>query len=144
LTGNCLASVSSAATNLCTITGTTDERIGTDDRRGYLEVENLNLGQSVVSSINGNTFFAREPAVGGASNTIAVVIRDQAGNMGYATNDVFVSATTGGTTSSSSCAYDTSERLAEIVFDREDATTQGFVYAYDPANGRIAGVSNEE
>jgi RHS repeat-associated protein len=41
-----------------------------------------------------------------------------------------------------SSAYDAAERLTEIIADREDATTQRFIYSYNPENGRIASVSN--
>ncbi len=39
-------------------------------------------------------------------------------------------------------AYDAAERLTDIVSDREDATAQRFVYAYNPENGKVVSVSN--
>ncbi|MEE9368506.1 MAG: RHS repeat-associated core domain-containing protein, partial [Pontiella sp.] len=107
-TGNRLESSETAATNTIRISGNASELIGNDPRWGSLEITNLTAGVSVVPGINGTSFHATIPVVTGTTNNLIAAIRDQAGNMGYATNAVFANAfPTGGTSSISSYAYNT-------------------------------------
>lgn len=92
-TGNRLAYTTTHATNLLTITGTSNERIGTDDRWGELYVTNLTAETSVVPSVNGNQFYADLPAIEGVTNLVVSAIRDRAGNMGYSTNAFYLPVT---------------------------------------------------
>jgi RHS repeat-associated protein len=92
-TGNRLAYTTTHATNLLTITGTSNERIGTDDRWGELYVTNLTAETSVVPSVNGNQFYADLPAIEGVTNLVVSAIRDRAGNMGYSTNALYMPIT---------------------------------------------------
>ena len=88
--GNRLASTTAqAATNSLFVSGTANELIGTDERWGELWITNWTSGASAIPSVNGNTFFAELPALAGQTNTLHVAIPDRAGNMGYATTDVY-------------------------------------------------------
>ncbi|MEA2067727.1 MAG: RHS repeat-associated core domain-containing protein, partial [Verrucomicrobiota bacterium] len=111
--GNRLSSASTTTNTTLFVSGTASEFIGTDERWGELWITNHATGAGSVPSVNGNAFFAELPALGNATNTIVAAIRDHAGNMGYATNDVFVSSA-GGTSSSSSYAYDTAGCLTNL------------------------------
>ncbi len=113
-TGNRLASSSSTSNSTLLISGFANEPIGLDDRWGELWVSNLTVNAGVVPSINGYNFFAEVPTLGNSTNTIVAAIRDAAGNMGYATNHVFVPLSAGGASSTSSYAYDTAGCLTNM------------------------------
>lgn len=109
------SSETTALTNSLFVSGQASEPIGTDNRWGSLSVSNLTSGASVVPSVNGNSFFANIPAVSGSTNTIIAAIRDRAGNMGYATNAVFVPSTDFTDGEDCSYAYDAAGCLTNIV-----------------------------
>jgi len=103
--GNRLASTTvQAATNTLFVSGTANEPIGTDPRWGEIWITNLTAGAGGFPSVNGNSFFAELPALAGQTNTLHIAIPDQAGNMGYATTDVFVPSA-GSTPTTSSYSY---------------------------------------
>ena len=107
------STTTTAVTNSLFISGSANELIGTDNRWGTLSVSNLTSGVSVIPSVNGNTFAVEVPSIGNVTNIIVAAIRDRAGNVGYSTNDVFVSSS-GGTTSSSSYSYDAAGCLTNL------------------------------
>ena len=113
--GNRLASSSvAAATSSLFVSGSSSENIGTDDRWGELYVSNMTAGAAVVPSVSGNGFYATVPALAGQTNTVVAAIRDTAGNMDYVTKDYWVPVSSGGTTASSSYAYDAAGCLTNL------------------------------
>ena len=150
--GNRLDSSSVAATNLLFVSGSANELIGTDPRWGELWITNMTSGASVVPSVNGNSFFAEIPAMAGQTNALHVAIRDRAGNMGYATTDLYAPSA-GGTTSSSSYQYDAAGCLTNlngtsIGWDERyrlsnvDGTSSSIEYEYDVQGRRASRIEN--
>jgi RHS repeat-associated protein len=96
-TGNKLASWTATSTNnfvslrVLRVEGHSSEAIGTDDRWGQLYVSN---SVAVVPDINGTNFSIDAFTVGLGTQTVVAAIRDQAGNVGYATNEFFLSVVT--------------------------------------------------
>ena len=77
--GNRLASTSTQpATNTLFVAGTANEPIGTDPRWGEIWITNLTTGAGAIPSVNGNTFYAEVPAIGGQTNILHVAIPDKA------------------------------------------------------------------
>lgn len=97
--GNRQASWSAASTNdflstrILRVQGYSSETIGTDNRWGHLYVSN---SMAVTPDINGTNFSIDAFTVGLGTQTVVAAIRDQAGNMGYATNQIFLSVITNG------------------------------------------------
>lgn len=152
--GNRLASSSVTATNLLFVSGSANELIGTDPRWGELWITNMTSGAFVVPSVNGNSFFAEIPAMTGQTNALHVAIRDRAGNMGYATTDLYAPAA-GGTTSSSSYQYDaagcmTNLNGASIGWDERyrltnvDGASSSIEYEYDVLNRKTARIEGTD
>jgi len=113
--GNRLASTSAqAATNTLFVSGSADELIGTDPLWGEIWITNLTTGAGAIPSVNGSTFFAEVPALGGQTNTLHVAIPDKAGNMGYTTNDFWVPSVSGGVPASASYAYNATGCLTNL------------------------------
>lgn len=89
--GNRLASWSATSTDqfeagrLWDIAGYSSETIGTNDRFGVLWVSNT---VAVTPEVSGTNFTVDALVVGSGSQQIVAAIRDEAGNMGYATNTV--------------------------------------------------------
>jgi RHS repeat-associated protein len=97
--GNRLASWSATSTNdflskrTLRVQGYSSEAIGTDNRWGQLYVSN---SVTVAPTVNGTNFSIDAFTVGMGTQTVVAAIRDQAGNMGYATNEFFLSVVTNG------------------------------------------------
>jgi RHS repeat-associated protein len=68
-----------------------DRIIGTDNRWGQLYVSNT---VAVPPAVNGTNFSIEAFTVGMGTQTVVAAIRDQAGNMGYATNTIFLTVVT--------------------------------------------------
>jgi RHS repeat-associated protein len=149
--GNRLLSITTEAlTNTLYITGSSSERIGTDNRWGALWVSNLTAGASTVPSVNGRDFFAALPAVAGMSNSVHAAIRDPAGNMGYAGKDFWVDGTAsdaehatrhfgyntaGCMTNGSDCFLEWDERYRLIAVTSGSAVVN---YSYDVLGRRVS------
>jgi RHS repeat-associated protein len=74
------------------VAGYSTEAIGLDEWWGRLWVE---TGTRIKPTVSGTNFTARDlPVVPGATQTVVAAIRDGAGNMGYATNRLFVGVAT--------------------------------------------------
>ena len=150
-TGNRLASSSSASNSTFFVSGSSSEPIGSDNRWGTLSVSNLTTGASVVPGVNGASFYAEVPILGNATNTLVAAIRDQAGNMGYATNDVFVPLSGGSGSTPTAYGYDSAGCLtningASLEWDERYRLTRYVVpplggsleYAYDVLGRRVS------
>lgn len=98
-TGNRLASWSATSTNsfedfrTLRVEGHSSEPIGTDNRWGQLYVSN---SVAVTPEISGTNFSIEAFTVGIGTQNVIAAIRDQAGNVGYATNEIFLSVVTNG------------------------------------------------
>jgi RHS repeat-associated protein len=94
--GNRLDSWSAVFTNNleADVSGTSSETIGTDDRWGELWVSNLTAQVGMKPQLDGMNFFANKVAMEPGTNEFVAAIRDEAGNMGYATNTVVHSVVT--------------------------------------------------
>jgi RHS repeat-associated protein len=96
-TGNRLASWDATSTNVfesfrtLEVRGSSSEPIGTDNRWGQLWVSN---SVAVTPDVNGTNFSIEAFTVGMGTQTVVAAIRDQAGNVGYATNEIFISVVT--------------------------------------------------
>ena len=152
-TGNRLASSTTATNATLFVSGTADEPIGTDPRWGDLYITNLTSGSSAVPGVNGKKFYAGVPSMPAATNTLVAAIRDVAGNMGHATNEVFVGAATGGAQASATYDYDAAGCLTNLngvslewderyrLVEVDDASS--FVqYEYDVLGRRAARIEN--
>jgi len=99
-TGNRLTSWSATSTNdfsdlrTLRVEGYSSETIGTDNRWGELYVSN---SVAVTPDISGTNFSIDAFTIGIGTQQIVAAIRDQAGNMGYATNEIFLTMITNGT-----------------------------------------------
>ena len=97
--GNRLASWDATSTNdfasfrTLEVRGCSSEPIGTDSRWGQLYVSN---SVAVTPDINGTNFSIAAFTVGMGAQKVVAAIRDQAGNMGYATNEIFLTVVTNG------------------------------------------------
>ncbi len=89
--GNRLASWSSSTTDdyevgrLWDVAGHSSENVGTNDRYGVLSVSNV---VTVTLDYSGTNFTADAFPIGSGTQEVVAAIRDDAGNMGYATNTV--------------------------------------------------------
>lgn len=94
--GNRLASWNASFTNnvVVDVRGTSSETIGTDDRWGELWVSNLTAQVGTKPQADGTSFLANNVAMQPGTNVYVAAIRDEAGNMGYATNTVVYSVVT--------------------------------------------------
>jgi RHS repeat-associated protein len=96
-TGNSLSSWSATSTNgfksfrTLEVRGSSSEPIGTDNRWGHLYVSN---GVAITPEISGTNFWVDGFVTGLGTQTVVAAIRDQAGNMGYATNEIFLTVVT--------------------------------------------------
>jgi RHS repeat-associated protein len=135
------------------IEGYSNEPIGQDDRWGTLWVSNALM--KVTPEIEGTNFWVETMDFPMGTQSVVAAIRDEAGNMGYATNTIFLSVITNGvyTYNSAGCLtnvllrgveYSSERRLAwndryELVTvaggDDPGKTEQ---YKYDAAGRRIA------
>lgn len=112
--GNRLASWSATSTNdflskrAVRVEGHSSEAIGTDDRWGQLWVSN---SVAVVPEISGTNFWIDSFVTGLGTQTVVAAIRDQAGNVGYATNETFLTVVTNG-----SYAYNSAGCLTHIAY----------------------------
>ncbi len=113
-TGNRLASSTATATNTYFVSGTSSETIGTDDTWGTLYISNLTANTAVVPDVNGSSFSAEVPVLGDCTNTLVVAIRDEAGNMGYATNHLWVGDFTTESSEAQSFGYDSAGCLTNL------------------------------
>ena len=97
--GNRLASWSASFTNnlMADVRGTSSETIGTDDRWGELWVSNLTAQAGVKPQADGTSFLANNVTMQMGTNEFVAAVRDEAGNMGYATNTVVYSVVTNAT-----------------------------------------------
>lgn len=148
-TGNRLATTTaSPLTNSLFISGQANEPIGTDNCWGQLYITNLTLGASVIPSVNGSTFSAEIPCFGNATNTIVCAIGDCAGNVGYATNHVFVPVAQGSATSAA-FEYDAAGCLTNLNgmtlgwderyrLTRVDETSSLVSHTYDILDRRVS------
>ncbi len=73
------------------------EPIGTDDCWGELWVSNFTAQVGTKPQADGTSFLANNIAMQMGTNEFAAAIRDEAGNMGYATNTVVYSVVTDAT-----------------------------------------------
>lgn len=73
------------------VEGHSSEAIGTDNRWGQLYVSNT---VAVTPEISGTNFWIDGFTVGMGTQTVVAAIRDQAGNVGYATNEIFLTVVT--------------------------------------------------
>ncbi len=89
-TGNLLASTKTIYA--IDYQGTSSEPIGTDIRWGELWVSNAAAQAGYVPRIDGGSFWIDDLALVPGTNRLVAAIRDQAGNMGFATNTVYLSA----------------------------------------------------
>jgi RHS repeat-associated protein len=95
--GNRLASWSAVSTNeflskrTMRVEGHSSETIGTDNRWGQLYVSN---SVAVTPEISGTNFWVDGFVTGLGTQQVVAAIRDQAGNVGYATNEFFLSVVT--------------------------------------------------
>ena len=147
--GNRLASTTAqAATNTLFVSGSVNELIGTDERWGELWITNWTSGATAIPSVNGHSFFAELPAMAGQTNSLHVAIPDRAGNMGYATTDVYAPSA-GAAPSTSSYSYNEAGCLTNLngvslEWDERyrlvnvDAASSRIAYAYDVLNRRIS------
>ena len=150
--GNRLASTSAqAATNTLFVTGSANELICTDERWGEIWITNWTSGATAIPSVNGHSFFAEILATPGQTNTLHVAIPDRAGNMGYATTDVYAPSA-GAAPSTSSYSYNEAGCLTNlngVVLDWDerdrlvnvDAASSRIAYEYDVLNRRISRTS---
>jgi RHS repeat-associated protein len=98
--GNRLASWSAASTNdflskrTLRVQGYSSEAIGTDNRWGQLYVSN---SVAVTPETSGTNFWIDGFVTGLGTQQVVAAIRDQAGNMGYATNEFCLTVVTNGT-----------------------------------------------
>ena len=98
--GNRLDSWSVASTAgfdpLCSrpVAGTSSEPVGTDDRWGQLWVSNSATQVSVTPQIEGSCFVTDPIFFNAGTQQISVAIRDQAGNVGYDTQNVMLTVVT--------------------------------------------------
>ena len=96
--GNRLASWSvaeAALTGRVDVAGHSSKPIGTDDDFGLLEVRGN--GEPVTPTVSGPNFVAYGVSVGQGTQQVVAAIRDQAGNMGFATNTICMTVVTNGT-----------------------------------------------
>jgi RHS repeat-associated protein len=97
--GNRLASWSATSANnflsarTMRVQGHSSEPIGTDSRWGQLYVSNT---VAVVPNVNGTNFWVNSFVTGLGAQKVVAAIRDQAGNVGYATNEIFLTVVTNG------------------------------------------------
>ena len=142
------ASSSSAATNTLFVSGSANELIGTDERWGELWITNWTSGAGSIPSVNGNSFFAELPALAGQTNALHVAIPDRAGNMGYATTDVYAPSA-GAAPSTSSYSYNEAGCLTNLNgvsldwderyrLTRVDDASSFVAYEYDVLNRRTS------
>lgn len=119
--GNRLASWTATSTNnfaglrtIVRVEGSSSEAIGTDNRWGQLWVSNSVV---VVPEIGGTNFWVDRFTIGAGTQQIVAAIRDQAGNVGYATNGFFLFVVTNGT-----YAYNAAGCLTNIAYRGADCT----------------------
>ena len=97
--GNRLASWSATSINgfesfrTLEVRGCSSEPIGTDNRWGKLYVSN---SVAVTPEVSGTNFWINSFVTGLGTQKVVAAIRDQAGNVGYATNEIFLSVVTNG------------------------------------------------
>ena len=95
--GNRLSSWSLAGTNrlgLIDVSGVSTEIIGTNDVYGQSWVSNRYVVRPAVA---GSNYWVRDFAVGAGTQQVVAIIRDRAGNPGFATNTVIMALVTNGT-----------------------------------------------
>lgn len=76
------------------VSGISSEPIGTDYRWGELWLSNTVTQTATFPGISGSSFYADQLPFASGDQSIVAAIRDQAGNMGYATNTVNCSLVT--------------------------------------------------
>ncbi|WP_372845273.1 RHS repeat-associated core domain-containing protein [Pontiella sp.] len=151
--GNRLASATTATTNTLFVSGTANESIGTDPRWGSLFITNLTAQAGVVPGVNGRNFFAEVPATPSTTNTLVAAIRDQAGNMGYATNVYYAGTTESTEDTEENYAYDAAGCLTNLngsALDWDeryrlksvDGASCSVAYEYDVLGRRTARFDN--
>ena len=97
--GNRLSQWAATSTNDFTalrtlrVEGNSSEAIGTDNRWGQLYVSN---SIAITPEISGTNFWIDSFITGMGTQKVVAAIRDEAGNMGYATNEVFLTVVTNG------------------------------------------------
>jgi RHS repeat-associated protein len=97
--GNRLASWTAGSTNgfesfrILEVHGSSSEAIGTDERWGELWVSN---SVAITPEFEGTNFWIDSFVTGLGTQTVVAAIRDQAGNVGYATNEIFLTVVTNG------------------------------------------------
>ncbi len=92
--GNRLSSWAAApAVPWLAVQGYSSEPIGTDDRYGELWVSNF---VAETPSVSGTNFWIENFAAQSGTQQVVAAIRDAAGNMGYATNTIFLNVVTNG------------------------------------------------
>ncbi|MCF7818477.1 MAG: hypothetical protein K9M54_11410, partial [Kiritimatiellales bacterium] len=89
-TGNRLASTETIFT--IDFQGSSSEPVGTDGRWGALWVSNATAQTRFVPQTDGMDFWIDDLALVPGTNQLVAAVRDQAGNMGFATNTVFLDA----------------------------------------------------
>ncbi|MBI9019938.1 MAG: RHS repeat-associated core domain-containing protein [Verrucomicrobia bacterium] len=95
--GNRLASWTATSTNgfesfrTLEVQGYSSETIGTDNRWGQLTVSN---SVAVTPETDSTNFWLDAFVTGMGTQRVVAAIRDQAGNMGYATNEIFLTVVT--------------------------------------------------
>ena len=108
------------------ISGTSTEPVGTDLRWGQLWVSNTVTQVSTFPGISGKNFYTdRIPFVSGSQDIIAA-IRDQAGNMGYATNTVNCSLVT-----NALVAYNAAGCTTNITHQGPDGYTNSLAFDWN-------------
>jgi RHS repeat-associated protein len=167
--GNRLDSWSAASSNgfanvyQVEVSGTSSEAIGTNDLFGALYISNRTAQVSAVPDVSGNSFRADDFPLAPGTQEVIAAIRDEAGNMGYASKEVTASVVTnagfsytlagcttnitysgtGGYESSLALSWDERYRLQEIVTTKNTNHTKRVEYEYDVSGRRISAETYE-
>ncbi len=76
------------------VSGTSSEPIGTDDRWGALYISNRTSNVSATPDISGTGFQSKDFPLEFGTQELVAAVRDEAGNMGYTTNEIFLTVVT--------------------------------------------------